>query len=93
MCNDGDIRLCNSIEYCGADLLEGRMEYCLSEVWGTVCNNMWSVSDAKVACIQLGFSTSGIHALYLVFYQKITNFCICNTSSCNLLVLNFLSFI
>ena len=59
VCNDGDIRLCDNVGYCGTDLLAGRLEYCIDEVWGTVCNNMWSVSDAKVACIQLGFSVSG----------------------------------
>ena len=59
VCNDGDIRLCDSDGYCGSDVLAGRLEYCMGETWGSVCNNMWSVSDAKVACIQLGYSVSG----------------------------------
>ncbi len=59
VCNDGDLRLCDSADYCGADVIEGRIEYCQNELWGTICSNMWSVSDAKVACIQLGFSING----------------------------------
>lgn len=59
VCNNGDVRLCDSADYCGPDVIEGRIEFCLNEVWGTICSNSWSVSDAKVACIQLGFSING----------------------------------
>ena len=59
VCNDGDIRLCDSDGYCGSDLSAGRLEYCMGETWGSVCNSMWSVSDAKVACVQLGYSAQG----------------------------------
>ncbi len=33
---------------------EGRLEVCLRGVWGTVCNNLWSAENTRVACRQLG---------------------------------------
>lgn len=37
----------------------GRVEICINRVWGRVCNNMWSIEEAQVACKQLGFSAQG----------------------------------
>jgi len=42
----------------GSSNMEGRVEVCLSGVWGTVCDNDWSAVDANVACRQLGYSGS-----------------------------------
>ena len=38
------------------------MEICLSDEWGSVCDQMWDVTDARVVCRQLGLETIGIVA-------------------------------
>lgn len=63
-CSHGDIRLIG-----GSSVFEGRVEVCVSGSWGTVCDDYWSSTDARVACRQLGFSTSGG---YNVTREKIT---------------------
>ena len=50
-CNDGDIRLAN-----GSSAMEGRIEICANNTYGTVCDDRWDILDARVACRQLGFS-------------------------------------
>lgn len=43
----------------------GRVEICIGEVWGTICDDNWSNVDAQVACIGLGFSALGMYAFLL----------------------------
>ena len=57
-CQDGDVRLVG-----GLSAYEGRVEVCLGQRWGTVCDNEWSTADAVVVCRQMGILAPGIHKL------------------------------
>ena len=54
VCDDGDIRLRD-----GAVPSEGRVEVCLNNHWGTVCDDFWGNDDAMVVCRQMGFQPEG----------------------------------
>jgi len=68
MCAYGDIRLQG-----GQNPLEGRVEICNINQWGTVCDDFWDTTDANVACRQLGFSPIGVYSLYgcRIFFQML----------------------
>ena len=47
-CSDGVLRLEG-----GADSSEGRLEICINNAWGSVCDDQFGLADAGVACSQL----------------------------------------
>ena len=53
-CSEGEVRLVQ-----GITAVDGIVQLCHDEDWGTVCANGWDDSDASVVCRQLGFSPRG----------------------------------
>ena len=54
-CTAGELRLIG-----GSIELEGRVEICLNNEWGTVCDQMWDDIDAGVVCRQLDLRSTGV---------------------------------
>ena len=52
-CSQGDVRLADQVSD-----IEGRVEVCYNGEWGTICDNQWGTSDARVVCRQLGLPTA-----------------------------------
>ena len=55
-CTEGDVRLTGFT----ASELQGNVEVCHDNQWGTVCDDRWGDVDARVVCRQLGFSGTQI---------------------------------
>ena len=64
-CQDGDLRLVG-----GLSAYEGRVEVCLGQRWGTVCDNEWSTFHAVVVCKQMGILTEGIPKQFVKQYIR-----------------------
>ena len=53
-CVNGALRLVG-----GTLSIQGRVEICNNNAWGTVCDDGWGTPDAQVVCRQLGYGTTG----------------------------------
>ena len=68
-CVDGDIRLVG-----GSTALEGRVEVCLNNAWGAICDYSFHIEEAHVACGQLGFQRAGdFYYNYMKIKDRILN--------------------
>ena len=48
-CTDGTLKLVG-----GTNPAEGRIEICINNAWGTICDDGFTKEEALVACRQLG---------------------------------------
>lgn len=70
-CTNGDIRLAGS-----TNPLIGRVEVCVNQTWGTVCDELWDNNDATVVCRHLGFSPTGMsYYVILASTTKYRSYC------------------
>ena len=53
-CADGDVRLVG-----GSNVLEGRVEVCYNNAWGTICSDGFGSQDAEVVCRQTTYPFNG----------------------------------
>ena len=58
-CTYGDVRLVG-----GSNQYEGRVEICINDQWGAVCDDSWDNTDATVVCRQMGYAYTGSKAIY-----------------------------
>ena len=65
-CATGDVRLADDHR---DD--RGRVEICYQGQWGTVCDDGWSSTDARVVCNQLGYSPFGTTCSFQMFLNLV----------------------
>ena len=60
-CMDGEVRLRD-----GPNPLEGRLEICINNAWGTVCRDEFTFNEARIVCAQLGFNEGTLMPLFCI---------------------------
>ena len=52
-CNTGEVQLVGP-ESLERGTLQGRVEVCINNAWGTVCDNLFGQEDAETVCASIG---------------------------------------
>lgn len=66
-CAEGEVRLSG-----GVTTREGRVEICLDNEWGTVCDHMWDRVDAAVVCRQMQLASVGMLKPTIALTARVT---------------------
>ena len=61
----------------GSNPLEGRLEVCFYNQWGTMCSNgsMWTSNEAIVACRQLGYAGGSKYIIIALIFAEYSALC------------------
>ena len=57
LCTNGDIRIIGDTTSSSPSY--GRVDFCVNQTWGTICDSTWTEAEASVVCRQKGFSPYG----------------------------------
>ena len=63
-CINGDLRLQD-----GITSREGRVEICINNTYGTICDDYWDALDATVVCTKLGYDSSGRQCMFVRYIR------------------------